>query len=381
MISMRFSFLPGSLLLRWYPAPRGTLLGLLVGGAAVLGGCGSSEHPGNGADGAEGRTMSSAPARPAAPVTDANPPASAAPGPEESAMNSAPERGEVPVGGPLPLGGMPDPGPAASGAAPEEKPPASMTPPTPPLDPAQLPALTMWIAGDSTVANGQTPCPRGWGGVIGARLDQRVTVNNSAAGGRSVHTWLYNVGQDKDEAGECLLERDASGEPTLQPRWQAMLDGMKPGDYLFIQFGINDGDPNCDRHVGLDAFEAAYGMMADAAKARGAQPVFLTPVSSISCNGSSARGSRGEFVTRTIDAGQRFGVPVIDLHARSVALYNQHGFCPVTGGDVSADTTGPVGDFFCDDHTHFSPSGAVEIADLVAQALRDQGIPLAAYLK
>jgi lysophospholipase L1-like esterase len=48
---------------------------------------------------------------------------------------------------------------------------------------------------------------------------------------------------------------------------------------------------------------------------------------------------------------------------------------------VSADTTGPVGDFFCDDHTHFSPSGAVEVADLVAQALRDQGIGLAAYLK
>jgi lysophospholipase L1-like esterase len=239
----------------------------------------------------------------------------------------------------------------------------------------------MWIAGDSTVANGQTPCPRGWGGVIGARLDSRVTVNNSAAGGRSVHTWLYNVGQDKDAAGECVLERNAAGEPTLQPRWQAMLDGMKPGDYLFIQFGINDGDPSCDRHVGLDAFEAAYGMMADAAKARGAQPVFLTPVSSISCNGSTARGSRGEFVTRTLDAGQRFDVPVIDLHALSVALYNQRAFCPVAGGDVSADTTGPVGDFFCDDHTHFSPSGAVEIAGLVAQGLRDQGIPLAAYLK
>ena len=239
----------------------------------------------------------------------------------------------------------------------------------------------MWIAGDSTVANGETPCPRGWGGVINARFDQRVTVANSAAGGRSVHTWLYQVGQEKDETGECVLQRDASGDPLLQPRWQAMLDGMKSGDYLFIQFGINDGDPNCDRHVGLDAFEASYGMMADAAKARGAQPVFLTPVSSISCNGNTARGSRGEFVTRTIDAGERFDVPVIDLHARSVALYNQHGFCPVAGGDVSADTTGPVGDFFCDDHTHFSPSGAIEIADLVVQALREQSIPLAAYLK
>jgi hypothetical protein len=32
-----------------------------------------------------------------------------------------------------------------------------------------------------------------------------------------------------------------------------------------------------------------------------------------------------------------------------VALYNQHAFCPIPGGDVSATTTGPVGAFFCDD--------------------------------
>jgi lysophospholipase L1-like esterase len=279
--------------------------------------------------------------------------------------------------GSLPAGSSPAPTatPAASGEMPT-------TPPTaPPTDRAQLPNLTVWIAGDSTVANGETPCPRGWGGVIGQRFDGRVKINNSAVGGRSVHTWLYMVGPDMDATGECTLARDAAGEPLLQPRWQAMLDGMRPGDYLFIQFGINDGDPSCDRHVGLAAFETAYGMMAAAAQARGAQPIFLTPVSSISCNGNTARGSRGAFVTSTQAAGMRLGVPVIDLHARSVALYNQHGFCPVAGGDVSAATTGPVGDFFCDDHTHFSPTGALEIADVVAQALREQGIPLAAYLK
>jgi lysophospholipase L1-like esterase len=56
-------------------------------------------------------------------------------------------------------------------------------------------------------------------------------------------------------------------------------------------------------------------------------------------------------------------------------------FCPIPGGDVSATTTGPVGDFFCDDHTHFSATGAPQIAALVAGALRTQGFALAAYLK
>ena len=249
--------------------------------------------------------------------------------------------------------------------------------PTTPTQP-----ITIWIAGDSTVANGQTPCPRGWGGVFAPHFNDLVTVTNSAVGGRSVHTWLYEVQTAFDDAtGECALNRDANGQPLLQPRWQNMLDNMKAGDYLFIQFGINDGDRTCDRHVGIEAFKTAYAMMAQAAKERGAHPVFLTPVSMVRCTGTTAVGSRGDFVPATIEVGQQLDVPVIDLHQRSIELYQSLGFCPIPGGDVSATTTGPVGDFFCDDHTHFSPSGAVEIADVVVQALTEQNIPLAAYLR
>ena len=250
-----------------------------------------------------------------------------------------------------------------------------------PLPPGELTPVTIWIAGDSTVANGQTPCPRGWGGAFAPHFNDLVNVVNSAAGGRSVHTWLYNVQTTMGDDGECLLERDASGAPTLQPRWQAMLDGMKAGDYLFVQFGINDGDRTCDRHVGIPAFEAALEMMARAAQERGAHPIFLTPVSMVACNGTTARGSRGEFVPATLRAGEVVGAPVIDLHERSVALYQELGFCPIPGGDVSAETGGPVGDFFCDDHTHFSNAGAARMAELVSAALVEQGIPLAAYLR
>jgi lysophospholipase L1-like esterase len=249
-------------------------------------------------------------------------------------------------------------------------------------EPAPLQPLTIWIAGDSTVANGNTPCPRGWGGAFAPHFNDRVSVRNSAVGGRSVHTWLYEVQTVfDDETGECALNRDANGEPLLQPRWREMLDGMRAGDYLFIQFGINDGSPTCDRHVGIEAFKAAYGMMAQAAKDRGALPIFLTPVSMVRCDGNTAVGSRGGFVPATVEAGQEFDVPVIELHARSVELFQSLDFCPIPGGDVSAATTGAVGDFFCDDHTHFSPTGAVAIADGVARALVEQQIPLAAYLR
>ena len=160
-----------------------------------------------------------------------------------------------------------------------------------------LPAITVWIAGDSTVANGSSPCPIGWGGPFPTLFGPGVTVRNSAVGGRSVRTWLYSVQTVMDNTtGECALDLDSNGDPVLQARWQAMLNatsGMKTGDYLFIQFGINDSSATCDRHVGLDAFKISYGMMAQAAKDRGARPIFVTPLSSISCSGSTARGSRG----------------------------------------------------------------------------------------
>jgi lysophospholipase L1-like esterase len=214
-----------------------------------------------------------------------------------------------------------------------------------------------------------------------------VTVNNSAVGGRSVRSWLYTTQSKADANGECLVDTDSSGKPIVQSRWTTMLNGMKAGDYLFIQFGINDGARACDtagaegRHVGLDAFKSTYGMMAQAAKDRGANPVFLTPVSAISCSGSTAQASRGAYVTATKEAGTTYNVPVIDLHQLSINLYNSLKFCPVPGGDVSASTTGPVGEFFCNDHTHFDATGANQIAGLITKALRDQNIGLAAYLK
>jgi lysophospholipase L1-like esterase len=237
-------------------------------------------------------------------------------------------------------------------------------------------APTVWLAGDSTMANPTGGvCPTGWGSQF-QPLFNGVTVNNRAVGGRSIQTWLYegNVTSAKDSAGECVLS-----STTYSSRWQAMMDastGMKAGDYIFIQFGINDGDTNCPRHVGTAKYQQLMTMMAQAALARGAHPVLLTAVAAITCSGSSAVKNRG-FVAQTTAAGSATGTPVIDLQTLSVNLYNSLGFCP-SNGDYSS---GPVGAFFCNDHTHFETYGAQQIATLVANALRTQNIPLSAYLK
>jgi lysophospholipase L1-like esterase len=192
---------------------------------------------------------------------------------------------------------------------------------------------------------------------------------------------MYQVKTEMGPDNECVLTTDSNGQPLLQDRWLAMLDGMAPGDVLLVQFGINDGSRTCDRHVGIDAFKESYGVLAQAALERGAQPVFITPVSSIACNGDTPYGTRGEYVDATLDAGERFDVPVIDLHQKSVDLYAELKLCPVPDGDVSATTQGAAGDFFCDDHTHFSPTGAPQITSLVSQGLLELGLPIAQYLR
>ncbi|MDX8035706.1 hypothetical protein SK803_36350 [Lentzea sp. BCCO 10_0856] len=236
--------------------------------------------------------------------------------------------------------------------------------------------VKVWLAGDSTMADPRSSCPVGWGSQFDPLFTTDVTVVNNAVAGRSVQTWLYesNVKSTKDSAGECVVS-----PRTFHQRWQNMLDpatGMKAGDYLMIQFGINDGDPNCPRHVGSGRYQELLTMMAKAARDRGVTPIFLTPVSAIRCSGNSAVGTRG-FLTETANAGRAGGATVIDLHKLSYTLYNTLKLCP-NDGDY---TKGPVGAFFCNDHTHFEAAGARQIAGVVAKALRDQRIPLSSYLK
>jgi lysophospholipase L1-like esterase len=236
--------------------------------------------------------------------------------------------------------------------------------------------VKVWMAGDSTMMNSSGACPVGWGSQFGPYFASNVTIANSAVGGRSIQTWLYdpNVTTTKNAAGECVVSPN-----TYSTRWQAMLNattGMKAGDYLFVQFGINDGTSACPRHVGTARYQDLLTVMTKAALARGAHPILVTPVAAITCQGSVATPNRG-FVSQTMAAGAANGVPVIDLHKLSYTLYNTLQFCP-NNGDYTA---GKVGAFFCNDHTHFEAAGAQQIAGLIAKALRDQGIGLAAYLK
>jgi len=202
---------------------------------------------------------------------------------------------------------------------------------------------------------------------------------NNAVGGLTIQTWLYQgVSSTPDANGECAVTNTA-----FQSRWTNMLSGasaMKAGDYLFISFGINDGDASCPKHVGEAKYLGYLNLMVKAAKDLGVEPILMPPVGAIDCGGGSTAVNirTPYFTTATNDAGTANNVPVIDLGKLSVDLYNSLGLCPNSADYTS--TTSKVGQFFCQDHTHFELAGAKQIAQVVATALKNQGIGLSAYL-
>ncbi len=234
--------------------------------------------------------------------------------------------------------------------------------------------ITVWLSGDSTMQPCTTSCPCGWGSQFQPLFNSNATVKNLAVGGRSIQSWLYESNVTNTlSSGECVVS-----PKTFGTHWQTMLDGMKAGDYLFVEFGINDTDSSCPKHVGNALFQSDLEMMAEAAKQRGAHPIFLTSTDAIICSGSTATLDRS-FGPETRAAGTTSNVPVIDLTQLTADLYTQLHFCPNDGSYSS--TSSALGKFFCADHTHFEAAGAAQVAAVVAKALRDQKIPLAAYLK
>src|SRR5207302_7197174 len=78
---------------------------------------------------------------------------------------------------------------------------------------------TLFIVGDSTVKNG-TRGQQGWGDpLVGLFARERIKVENHAVGGRSSRTFI------------------------TEGRWDKILAAAKPGDFVLIQMGHNDGGP------------------------------------------------------------------------------------------------------------------------------------------
>ena len=222
---------------------------------------------------------------------------------------------------------------------------------------AQAPTPTVWLTGDSTVQTYRSDvAPQaGWGQMIDRFLDDDVTVDNRAIGGRSSKNFIS------------------------QGRLDEVLRSIKPGDYLFVQFGHNDNSYGVDDRFAAPADYYEYlRTYVDGARQRGATPVLVTPVS------RRAFGPDGKAVVSFpayVEAAKKLaadtGTPLVDLAASSRAYLDEIGaetaksvYLHVPAGVYPSRPTGTV------DDTHFQEYGAIQMARLVAGGIAGLQIPL-----
>ncbi len=212
-------------------------------------------------------------------------------------------------------------------------------------DQSALPAITIHMAGDSTMSDYTAATTQeGWGQELGQYFISQVTIDNQAQPGANIDTFY---------AG----------------RWKTLINNVKAGDYVMAAFGINDSGTT-HGPVAPAAFQTQMGVMADEVAAKNATfiPTTSSPLQ-VWVNGVETNMRLQPYVDATIALGTMKGLLVDDLNTVAVAYYN------MIGQTAAAALT------FNGDKAHFDKAGATEMALLASQELAKIGSPLAAYLK
>jgi len=203
---------------------------------------------------------------------------------------------------------------------------------------ANLPALTLHLAGDSTVMTyAATTVQEGWGQELGQFFIDKVHINNQAIGGANVKTFK-------------------SGN------WGKISAALKAGDYVMMQFGANDSG-TAHGPVAPADFAATLGQMAAEVKAKEATPIFVTPSAFYQWSGGKDDNARlAPYAAAMVTEGSARNVLVDNLNARGVEYLNAIGqpaatalYLPVRGAP---------------DKAHFVKAGATKMAQFVAEELR-----------
>ena len=221
----------------------------------------------------------------------------------------------------------------------------------------------LYIIGDSTVKNGDgknNNLLQGWGSFIDTWFDTtRIGIQNHAIGGRSSRTFL------------------------TEGRWDKILQTLKKGDYVLIQFGHNDSGPLDDtarargtiRGIGEDSVAIynpirkqaetvrTYGWylrkyIADT-RERGAIPILCSPIPRNDWKDGKVERSTETYTLWSRQVADLPGVFFIDLHNRISDEYEKK-----LGEEK-------VKSFFPKEHTHTNREGAEFNAAIVVTAIKE----------
>lgn len=212
-------------------------------------------------------------------------------------------------------------------------------------DQGSLPALTIHMAGDSTMANyASSTTQEGWGQEFGQFFISKVTIDNQAQGGANIQSFYGG-------------------------RWKTLINNVKAGDYVFAAFGINDSG-TAHGPVSPSDFQKQMMVMADEVAAKKATfiPTTSSPLQ-VWSGGKETNDRLQPYCDATMAVATSKGLLLDDLNARGVEYYN------MIGQAAAAALT------YEGDKAHFNKAGATAMAQLAAKELTRINSPLAAYLK
>jgi lysophospholipase L1-like esterase len=222
--------------------------------------------------------------------------------------------------------------------------------------------VTIYLAGDSTMAK-KLPEKRpetGWGEALPKLFKEgSVRIENRAQNGRSTRTFIE------------------------QNLWQGIVNDLKKGDYVLIEFGHNDSARDKpDRYTPPEDYRTNLARFVREARERGATPVLLTPVVRRRFDKEGRfQESHGVYTGIVREVAAEYNVPLIDMYAKSEKALVGYGpeesrklFLQLKPGE---NPNYPAG---VEDNTHFNPLGAQLMARLAVEGIRERKLGLAKYL-
>lgn len=245
--------------------------------------------------------------------------------------------------------------------------------------------ITVFMIGDSTMANkslkGGNP-ERGWGQTLGGFFTEDIRVDNHSVNGRSSKSFI-NEG-----------------------RWDVVLNKIKPGDYVFIQFGHNDEKPKADRHTDPGTtFDANLRRFCNETRAKGGIPVlfnsivrrnFIAPQdttiakdhgidphkAAVQVEGKVLYDTHGAYLESPRNVARELNVPFVDANKITHDLVEGLGpqasrrlFMWVEPNIVPAIPQGRQ------DNTHLTVYGARTVSGLLVDAIAKEVPALAPYVR
>jgi lysophospholipase L1-like esterase len=217
--------------------------------------------------------------------------------------------------------------------------------------------IRIYLVGDSTMSDKEVKAypETGWGMPFAAFFNESVTVDNRAKNGRSTKSFI------------------------AEQRWQSIIDQLKEGDYVLIQFGHNDEVPSKTTYTPEEQFAANLVRFITESKSKKAIPILITPVARRKFDASGhIEETHAIYAAIVRKVAEQQQVPLIDLDKESQQLLQQFGpdnskllFNYLAPGENPNYPEGKQ------DDTHFSELGARKMAEIVLADLRSLKLGIA----